>query len=164
YVAWRRWSPGLVPGAPEDAGRPATQPGPASARRRERVLVAVTLVLWIPPAVDALVGRHNPVRIARSMLHPGDVVGLTDAPQLVGQYLAPTGPLLTGHGALVPSTRAIDVVWFLAAAGAMAACVALARRHRSTDVAALATLTLVLVLASVPATARLITPTPTYLT
>lgn len=164
YVAWRRWSPGLVPGAPEDAGRPATQPVPASARRRERVLVAVTLVLWIPPAVDALVGRHNPVRIARSMLHPGDVVGLTDAPQLVGQYLAPTGPLLTGHGALVPSTRAIDVVWFLAAAGAMAACVALARRHRSTDVAALATLTLVLVLASVPATARLITPTPTYLT
>ena len=98
-VLWvGRWSP---PAADADDGDLA--PAPPSVREtwgtwattvRRAGLVAV--VLWLPAIVDAVVGQHNPWRIAKGLGSPGDAVGVVHAVGVVGRYVRPDGPWMGG--------------------------------------------------------------------
>jgi hypothetical protein len=130
-----------------------------------RPALVVAAVLWAAPAVDALVGWHNPGRVLLSLLRDGEKVGLPDALALVGRYVRPDGLWARGgEGSEVttefgPVAIAVPLLALL-----LAGCALAARRRGLRDAAALATLALVLLVAAVPATSRLITPTPEYLT
>lgn len=157
-VVWTRWSPRFVPGAAD--AQPTTPP--AGTIRRWMGLVAV---LWLPPLLDALFDLHNPRNIARSLVHASRTIGPADAGPVVGSYVRIDGAWLTGTGdAPFVSAGGVDALWLVGLVALLAGCLAVARRRRLVDVAALASLALTLLLCSVPATSRLITPTPPYLT
>jgi hypothetical protein len=133
--------------------------------RTARPALVVAAVLWAAPAVDALVGWHNPGRVLLSLVRPGTKVGLADGLAIVGRYVRPDGwwafggepsKIATEFG---PDALAVPLLALL-----LAGCALVARRRGLRDASALATLALVLLVAAVPATSRLVTPTPEYLT
>ena len=170
---------GPEPDAGRDAGgsgpgaEQAAEPGPASDRPAWRRAVAAVprpalvllAVLWAAPALDALVDLHNPVRIARAVFSPADVVGPLRAPALAGDFLGPAGQWVIGTEPVArgapPGGLALGLVLALAA---LAGCLVVARHWRLPDAGALAVLTSALVVASVAGTANLIVPTSDYLT
>jgi hypothetical protein len=156
--AWNRWSPGLVPGAER---APRVSP-PVATVRRATVLVGV---LWLAPLLDALFDLHNPLNVAKSMLHPGSTVGPVNATAVVGSYVGVDGAWLTGGDRAVHLTPdRVDALWLVGVIALLTGCLAVARRRRLVDAAALASLALTLLIGSVPATSRLIAPTMPYLT
>lgn len=181
-LAWHRWGGRLVAageaatGADEVAAAPDPAPGPAEAAgpwwRRwwaavPRPAIVMTGVLWLAPAFDAVFDIHNPARIAWSVVHPEEyVVGLVKAPTVVGRFLRPDGPSVTGND--VAERYAVsaggDALVLVAALALLAACLVVARRRRLPDVAALATLTLTLLVVAVQGTAQLLVPLMDYLT
>jgi hypothetical protein len=164
YLGWTRWGGRVVPPpAGENGGAPP--PGrPAGERRALRLAALVTGVLWLPPLLDALVDLHNPANVARSLVHHRVTVGPLDALAVVGRYVRPDGRWVRGSDAVVYlSPRSVDAVFLVLAVAVVAGCLAVARRRRLVDVAALSTLTLVLLLVSVPATSQLLAPTMPYL-
>ncbi len=157
-VVWTRCSPRFVPGTADI--EPAAPPA-----RTVRRWAGVVALLWLPPLVDALADLHNPRNIARSLAHAARTIGLVDAGAVVGGYVRIDGMWLTGTGdAPVLTPRGLDTLWLVVLVAVLAGCLAMARRRRLVDVAALASLALTLLICSVPATSRLITPTPPYLT
>ncbi len=168
-VLWvGRWSPLAA-----DAGD--GDPAPARPSVREtwdawattlRWAGLVAVVLWLPPIVDAVVGQHNPWRIAKGLGSPDDAVGVVHAVGVVGRYVRPDGPWMGGvetpDGNIrdIPGSGPLPLV---IAVVVLLVCVRVARGRRRADAAALASLALVLVVGSIPTAARLPLPLEAYL-
>ena len=168
YV-WCRWWPRLVPGAGggEGAGagdlpRPPWAPWWLAVRNG----LIVAAVLWLPPLVDLVVDTHNLASVAGHLVTgSGTQIGLAHGGSLVSRYVRPDGPWMGGpEPALYMSTQGSGPVPVVLVLALLVGCVAVARRRRLVDAAALGTLTIVLVVGAVPATANLVAPAFGYLT
>lgn len=170
-LAWRRWGPrpggAQRPAVPADAADPAGQRWPGWRRRPRGVPVAAAVllaVLWAAPAVDSVADRHNPGRVVLSLSRDKDVVGLTDAPALVGSFLRFSGWADGAAPLIIWDLAPVDGLVLAAGFAVLVACVLAARRRDLPDVGALATLGLALLLVSIPAASQLNHPTWDYLT
>lgn len=180
-VAWIRWWPRLLPAGPAGsagsagsagwgAGGPADVrlPRPPWAPWRSALLagLAVAAVLWLPPLVDLVFDTHNLASLAGHLLvGSGTQIGPTHGGSLVSRYVRPDGPWIGGpEPAELFSVQGSGPVPVFLVLAVLAGCLAVARRRRMVDVAALSTLTIVLVVGSVPAAANLVAPAFSYLT
>jgi hypothetical protein len=164
FVGWALWWRRLVPDSPADIHPPTPPWTPWRTAARNALIVAS--VLWLPPLLDLVLDTHNLASVAGHLIvGSGTQIGLTHGGSLVSRYVRPDGPWLGGaepaHFFSTQGSGPVPVVLVLLL---LVGCVAVARRRRLVDVAALSTLTIVLVAGSIPATANLVAPAFAYLT
>lgn len=162
WISW--WSPRFTQ---ERRSGPDLQALWRSWKREVRWGAGVAGLLWLAPAVDTIVGLHNPWRIVKSFGSGGARLGLVDGVSLVGRYVRPDGPWMGGaepRGKDYFSIAGSGPLPLLVVLGLLAGCLYVARRHGLPDVGAWATLSLILVAGAIPAATALPLPAEGYLT
>lgn len=162
-VVWERWL-GSRFGAGGDRS-PSLRALWSSWRKPVRWGIVIAGLLWLAPAADAVVGIHNPLRIAKSFGDGGPRLGLVDGVSLVGRHVRPDGPWMGGPEPTGSSFSMVGSGPFplLVALALLVGSVTVARRRGWGDVGAWATLALVLLAGAVVAATALRLPTQGYL-
>jgi len=161
--AWSRWWPRLLDeGVTEAADLP--RPPWSPWWRTLRGAVVVVALLSVGPLIDAVVDRHNPLRIVWSFGDDTGRLGPVDAMGLVGRYVRPDGPWMGGATPLedfgISGSGPVPV---LVAVAVLLGCLRLARTRQMADVAALACLSLTLTAGAIVGASQFVTPVERYL-
>jgi hypothetical protein len=159
-IWWRKVVPLEAPGA-EELPRPPWSPW----LRSLWLGLLVVGVLWLAPVFDALFDIHNPLNIARALIHSPETVGPVEAVGLVGRYVRPDGPWMGGpEPAWFSSIQGSGPAPLVLALAVLLTCIRVGRRRQLSDVIALSTLALTLTVGAILAASQIVLPAYFYLT